>query len=948
MQIDLSTINVKLELGRIGWKYEPTGEDWLKVKCPFHDDASASCGVNTKDRFYSCRAAGCQSHGDFIAFLAGALKTSRALIVRDLYTRYNLRDEITIDAQVIERDHAAIWECASILSELRKRGVTDSDIRKYRIGSRIVRGETRCTIPIRNEAGLYVNVRKYKPGAAGADKMRNETRCGKIRLFPIDQLAFDTIMICGGELKAIVAAAELNALANPIGAITTTGGEGSWDNEFTQLFAGKRVFVCFDVDEAGRQGAARICGYLRKVVAFIGIVALPLDVEKFPTGDINDFVVNGGKLETLLANVEAFQPPKIPVRAIDAEPVDVEFGEITHSGNSCKPVRFSGRILGDFGKIYSVPKRITPTCSKDQPFCGLCPVFEMETGQSIDVDKSDVTLLQYVGEPRRMRANADKELIGVPKACHVVEFEHDEMYSLAETEICSPDGKGYGQITFWFPPETKTPSIDTYTFTGCATAFPRNSQLVMYCWEHVIAEDAICNYTKPKSDSLKIFQPSEWTLRGVSEKMHEIHEDIAHNVLRIYFRNDMLLMADLAYHSILEIPFNGKIERGWVDVCIVGDSGQGKTGTFEGLHRFYDLGAHIDCKNMSGAGLIATTRQSVTGQYVVSAGKLPQQNGRLLILEEFKGLPIDILTKLTEVRSSGKLTITKAGAAEFEARVRLIVLSNPRKGTIDSFTFGLKAITSLIGEPEDIRRFDAALIVSKNDVDPDSYSALQTRKSTTARKFLANVCRELIVWAWTRKVEQVEISQETTTEIMLAAKKFTTAFSDDVPIVDSTMKQKFAKLATAIAVRTFSTDSEMDRVIVRPCHVQYVAQELWRIYSSDTFGYSKFSEKTKESVTLDEKLIAKEMFEMALAKTFIDKISFASTITAQDVHAWIDASDYAESNGVIGWLVRSNAIVRSGDSAGAATIYNKTPNFIRYLASESLQTLTDRQRREKF
>jgi hypothetical protein len=947
-KLDLSVIDVKLELNRIGWTYEPGTDDWLKVNCPLHDDKSASCGINTKERYFTCRAAGCGAHGDIVAFLAGALKQSRALIILELYTRYNLRDELTIEPGVVEKDHAAIWDCAPILAELRKRGVTDSDIRKYRIGARMVKGETRCTIPIKNEAGFCVNIRKYKPGAAGADKMRNEPRCGKIRLFPIEQLNYQTVMICGGELKAIVAAAELNALENPIGAITTTGGEGSWDGEFSQLFKGKRVYVCFDIDLAGRQGAAKICGYLRRVAEFVGLVPLPLDPDRYPTGDINDFVVNGGKLFDLLANVEAFQPPQIPVHKIDVDPIDTEFSAIMRSENTSKVIRFTGRILGDCSKVFSVPKRVTPSCPKDQPFCGLCPVFAMEDGQSHDVDKSDTTLLQYISEPLRMRNNADKELLGVPKACRVVEFAHDETYTLAEVEICSPDGLGGGQFSFWFPPDNRMASVDTYTFTGCVTAFPRNSLAVMFAWEHEIAEDAISNYVKPQGNHLEIFRPDEWTLNGVANKIKEIHEDIAHNVLRIYFRNDMLLLADLAYHSVLEIPFNGMIERGWVDVCIVGDSGQGKTQTFKGLHNFYALGEHVDCKNMSAAGLLATTRQGASGQYMVSAGKFPQQNGRLIILEEFKGLNNDVLAKLTEVRSSGKLSITKAGTAEFQARVRLIVLSNPLYGAVDNYTFGINAIESLIGEPEDIRRFDAALIVSKDEVDPDSYSDLQMQRSTVPRKYLANTCRELIVFAWTRKAEQIDIPRDTMLEIMRAAKQFTTEFTDKIPLVDSTMKQKLAKLSTAVAVRTFSTSENMERVIVRPCHVQFVARELRRIYSSETFGYAKYSFASNKSLKLDEALLSNEIFDLALSKTFVEMISFADKITAQDIHSWIDADDNAESAAVVSWLVRSNAIKRDASTNGLGTVYCKTPNFIQYLAKDSLQSLNDRPRRDKF
>ena len=66
----------------------------------------------------------------------------------------------------------------------------------------------------------------------------------------------------------------------------------------------------------------------------------------------------------------------------------------------------------------------------------------------------------------------------------------------------------------------------------------------------------------------------------------------------------------------------------------------------------YKLGARHECKNATSAGLLGGLQQ-LGSRWFVSWGIIPMHDKRLVVLEEIKGTPIEVLAKLTDMRSSG-------------------------------------------------------------------------------------------------------------------------------------------------------------------------------------------------------------------------------------------------------------------------------------------------------
>src|SRR5262249_44478568 len=154
-------------------------------------------------------------------------------------------DAKIVDPAAVDEWHGRIWHAKPLLKALYDRAVTNEDIVKYRLGER----GGRVTIPVPNAQGDIVNVRQYAPGASGADKMKNMRGRGAARWFPEEQLKYDSIMVCGGEMKAIVAARQLNP--HGVGAACVTQGEKLVPSKLMERLRGKQLYWCFDVDAAG-------------------------------------------------------------------------------------------------------------------------------------------------------------------------------------------------------------------------------------------------------------------------------------------------------------------------------------------------------------------------------------------------------------------------------------------------------------------------------------------------------------------------------------------------------------------------------------------------------------------------------------------------------------------------------------------------------------------------
>jgi len=421
-----------------------------------------------------------------------------------------------------------------------------------------------------------------------------------------------------------------------------------------------------------------------------------------------------------------------------------------------------------------------------------------------------------------------------------------------------------------------------------------------------------------------VFQPKEWTIESLEEKLNEIYKELEFSVTRIFQRRDLHLALDLAYHSPLLINLEGHPVRGWTEILVLGDSSQGKSETTARLMEHYGLGEKMDCKNATVAGLLGGLQQ-LGSRWFVTWGIIPTHDQRLVVLEELKGADPAVISKLTDMRSSGIAEIPKIEKRRTHARTRLIALSNPRSDQpLSTYNYGIEAVQELIGGLEDIRRFDFTLLVSSCEIstsDLNKFQRMPKREAETV--FTSDKCRKAVLWAWTRKCEQIQFDNYS--GILDVSTSLCDDFTELIPIVDKgSMRYKVARLSAALAARTFSCED--NNLIVRNCHVEFIHKLLRRVYSSDVFGYLDFSKAIKSSNELvDPDGIRQKIRQTPFPTDFIKQMVGTNDIIQQDLQDWC-GWDRNESMQLLSYLVRKHALKRT-----SRLIYRKTPAFIELL-----------------
>lgn len=929
MTLEIEKINALAELERAGWTYVPKGDNEVGICCPAHGDTTPSASLNIEKNMWKCHAAGCNVKGDIVSLLALIAKSERKVVLADLSTRYDLKVIKVLSPQVVEKYHSHIFEAGPLLTALRKRGVTDPMIREARLGYH----DGRITIPVHDEAGRIINIRRYLPGAPSAEKMLNSKGFSKPALYQVDQInRGPAVWICGGELKALVVGALLKP--SKIGATSVTAGEGAWEAEFTPRFRGKDVYVCMDVDVGGRSASRKIAREVSHVAKSVKIVKLPLDKAKFPKGDVNDYVgvlkATATDLLALMESAEAFVNDI--AEEVEQSVLEVRLSQATAASNIGRTIAFNGTLTSLDETPYIVPQKICVSCSRDQPNCHSCPVAAKEENEDtgsveLTIRGVSIGLLSMIEAPSSKQREAIRESLRIPP-CKVAAFTVKSSFNVWDSRI-SPQlqiGGGHREhvVVPAFIVSPEMPDLNSpYRLQGRVHPHPQNQHAVLLLDELSRTEDSLAAFALSAKDveDLEIFSGS------IDDQLNAIYSDLSTNITRICERPDLHFCIDLAYHSPMYLQFEGQIHRGWINALIVGDSAQGKSEVSQRLMEHYGLGERVDCKNASVAGLLGGLQQHGT-RYIVTWGMIPQHDGRLLFMEEVKGAPPEVLSRLTDMRSSGVAELPKIERRRAHARTRLVWISNPRSDRpIAAFNFGCEALLELIPALEDIRRFDTALVLSARQVSAESINRFQLNRPDVTHRFSSDLCRRLILWSWTRKPDQVRFTREAERLAMEAANRLSEKFSDMLPLVDKgTMKLKIARLAAALAARLFSHDPDDASVLlVLPDHVQFIETWLIKVYSDPVFGYADFSRAQEFATTLiDPETLIKHIKGTKHPKDFCDLIMNKDRISRNDIEDWCEY-DSDDAQKFISLMVRKHAIYRQGRE------YVKTVGFIDFL-----------------
>ncbi len=293
------------------------GDEW-ECRCPFHDDKKPSFNVNVRTGQWHCHA--CGEQGNEVTFYARLHNVNTAEAARAIKAQGNgtvipltsrrpapaaeaPAPAKTMDPKLAEEAHARLLKSKAPLQWLiGVRGLTPETIKRFRLG--LTEKADRITVPVYAENGALLNLRLYDWRHTSDQKFLNTKGFGTIRLWPVESLVADQILLVEGEPDCLLAC-QLGYAG-----LTGTGGAGNWKEEWTTQLAGKSVVILYDADEAGREGREKVAGALAGVAREVRLVDLPLAGTK-EEKDLTDFVKKGGtreEIDKLIAEASVIRP----------------------------------------------------------------------------------------------------------------------------------------------------------------------------------------------------------------------------------------------------------------------------------------------------------------------------------------------------------------------------------------------------------------------------------------------------------------------------------------------------------------------------------------------------------------------------------------------------------------------------------------------------------------
>jgi hypothetical protein len=849
--------------------------------CAFHEESNPSMSVNVVDGLYFCHNPECGARGDFIEFFMKMRDMTFTDAVRELARRVGIDPEAhtsgpvirrrsddeliagyrppevvaqavvanQIDEAIVENAHTRLLATGASLEYLEvKRGLTRETVVEYQLGH----DGDRFFIPVRDEGGRCVNIRRYKPQASRAqDKMISwRSGFGQARLYPLKAFEAEGIIyLFEGEMDTLL------ARQHGLNGITTTGGAGTWRQDWNTLFAGRNVVICYDVDPAGRIGAMHVAGQLLDTAASLKVVILPLSE---PVGaDFTDFVVGHGHtaadFRRLVEETTPFRREQVPTQAPEVEPTTLHLSQASRSEYYNQPIRMSVMVSGKTMAPYMVPKEVKMTCPAPGTFgfCDQCPLNQNGATYGTmtrDLDYRSNEILQFTDVTDEQLYRRLKGKFQIPGKCPIVKqdvlkaLNVERLQIIPEIDRSEEDQPYVTREVFYVGHGLQ--ANRSYTMTGITVPEPKKQLATHIITGVVPAQSNIERFTLTDDvkSRLMLFQPQGDNVSDLWRHIDSVYEDLEKQT-RIYQRRDLMLAVDFTFHSALRFALQGEmLVRGWCEALFIGDSRTGKTTIVQRMMDHYGAGEFSTGENTTLAGLVGGLHQIGTS-WALQWGRIPLNDRRLLAIDEAGNLPIEQIARMSSMRSSGIAEIVKIHTERTNARTRMIWMTNPRAPRpLSSYSQGVLAVKEMVGAPEDIARFDLVVTAASSDV---SLSVVNSRRTLErAEVFTADLCHQRVMFAWSRRAEHIVLTDEANDAILAEATQMGRMYryATEIPLVEpNEQRVKLARLAVSAATIFYSTDETGEKVVVKPEHVIFAAQFLERMYSKPSLAFDEYA-----------------------------------------------------------------------------------------------------------
>jgi hypothetical protein len=742
------------------------------------------------------------------------------------------------------------------------KGITEDTLRKFDVVWAPSKG---CYMfPVYTVDGTLDGYRLYDPFHEDRDKKRwyvTENRSHN-QLWGTQQCDHDSesIIIMEGETDLMLAYQD-----GYHNAVTHTGGAGTWKSDWSNWFTGKIAYICYDPDEAGNKGRDKVSQSLQGIARAVYAIELPagMDYSEWRSNDHESAEFQGfiNDAKELWSDRSGDLPASgIPVKSVS------EVKDVTDDNVRSMRVYIAGKAE----EPWVAPRDVTISCGQNQgKKCDGCPMF---TGS-----RNEVTSRSFSFSPAQhdsliaMMNQKDNVKIGLVQDqlslhCNKIDLDETDRWHIEQISIEDPVDESNGILGdtrytayhFYGSGAAKIEQSHDYKLVFRKLADPRTQVLAIAAWnaERTLTDLDNFTITKGIKSQLKQFKPDKPGVHTLAECLDAKYDDLSANVTKIAMRQDLHFMYDLVIHSAASFMYNGmEVKKGMIDAIIVGDTRTGKSETVSKMNAHYHAGAMVSGENSSFAGLVGGVGEIVgSRQKMANWGILPRNHNRMVVIDEVSGLG-ELLGKMSSVRSEGRAEVNKQGGGEVPAMVRLLWLGNPapynRNGDtrmISEYRHGaVSALQELVKAQEDIARFDIAMAVVGDDVSNDEIYGL--RSGDISHTYTSEACHSMVMFAWTRKQDQIKFSDEVINAIHKAASRLSAIYVESPPLVQRTnIDTKLARLCASLAIMTYSVEDDGETVVVLPEHVEYIEQFIRQQYDHDRFGYGTVSSVQRKRV----------------------------------------------------------------------------------------------------
>ena len=855
----------------------PESEDGeQRMFCPICEDpntsSSPSASMNAETGVWNCLKG---NHGGSVVALVQDLKRERGFDIRaesmkgkhsdPEYSRRvqerlgNSSTPLPSQTQIEKWNQTLLDNRPRLKALMEQRGFERKTIIDYELGW----DGSRYTIPVRDIDGELVNVRRYQMGGNHTNKMLNLPGHGSAVLFRPDILRDNQqIVVTEGETDCIL----LNQTGVP--SVTHTAGAGTFRAAWAQSFVGKDVWVCYDADDAGRKGAKRVESILKEFARNVFILNIPMTTKG---ADVTDYIHLEGHSEREFRELmaDAMDRSGVPQMNVPVPTTGerANLGDSMSQKNQNKVLELTVSIAGKQQEPYTAPKLITATCDQSKgAACTMCPLSAHSGQMEVELKENDEQLFRFIDIPEQRKKTLLREITGA-RCSDRVEFEVDENYHVEEL-LVQPSVDDRRDDETQQPVRRTAFSISTHASTvnrkvrlvGKNVSDPKTGKLRFMSWVNEPVEMDIDKFelTPERKLMLEKFQPSED--QSPLDKCFEIAADMAENVTHIYGRDILHVGYDLVWHSVLSFRIGDMlVEKGWLEMAVVGDTRTGKSEIGNRLIKHYRSGTLQSCEGMSFAGLVGGIQQ-IDGRWHMTWGVIPMNDRRLVVLDEVSGLKEkDVIEQMSSIRSSGIAQVTKIASEETSARTRLVWVMNPADGTMirDNPMAGMGAIRTVVPNAEDIARFDFVMATAKDDVDTKIINSGFAEHHTP--EYTSEECETLVKWVWSLTRNDVVVSEAAQKQVIKSAMEMGERYISDPPLIQSeNIRFKLLRLAAAIAARTFSINKR-GKLQVNAEHIRDAVRFLDEIYGEDAMGYVRAS---RRAIAADNK--AKEKYSLCI------------------------------------------------------------------------------------